>query len=243
MGVWCLPDGPEGEGGGGRFVLVGGGSGLMEVPAAGDGGGMEDIGAEVLGMLEVEGGGMRVSLGACIEALGPFPTLALTTLLLPSAGRGLRGVVCGCGLGALPGTAGEAKLPDCVATELLRSVRAEEEEDGPPTPAPPDATSPSLCCFRNREAEPSLVVAVGVARVELGGLWEGCFREEISIVGEGRVGIGVSMVEGRGMAGGFARSSLLLPEPLGTGSVDQTSRVKPWPYMTLFHNQQLHNFT
>lgn len=51
---------------------------------------------------------------------------------------------------------------------------------------------------------------MGVARVELGGLCEACLREEMSMVGEGRLGMGVSIVEGRGIEGGLARSTLPL---------------------------------
>jgi hypothetical protein len=67
------------------------------------------------------------------------------------------------------------------------------------------------------EDEPS-PVAVGVVRAELGGLWEGFLSEEMSTVGEGREERGVSMVEGRGMDGGFARPSLVTPDPLETSS-------------------------
>ena len=52
--------------------------------------------------------------------------------------------------------------------------------------------------------------SVGVARPELGGLCDDCLKEEMSMVGEGRVERGVSMVDGRVMEGGFIRSSLVL---------------------------------
>ena len=77
------------------------------------------------------------------------------------------------------------------------------------------------------EDEPS-PVAVGVVRAELGGLWEGFLSEEMSTVGEGREERGVSMVEGRGMDGGFARPSLVTPDPLETSSVDKTSKRSPF---------------
>ena len=119
-----------------------------------------------------------------------------------------------------------------MATELFRSVRPNTDvEKLPLVPVPPPAfavgPSPSLCCLRKREAteeeeedEPS-PMAVGVVKAELGGLWEECLSEEMSTVGEGREEIGVSMVEGRGIDSGFARSSLL---PLEISSVDRTSK-------------------
>ena len=116
-----------------------------------------------------------------------------------------------------------------MATELFRSVRADTDAVAPLVPPLVDPT-PSLCCFRNREEEDDELspVGVGVAMAELGGVWEEFLSEEMSTVGEGREERGVSMVEGRGMDGGFARSSLAAPVPLETSSVDKTSKRSPF---------------
>jgi hypothetical protein len=160
-----------------------------------------------------EGAAAEVGAGVGDE-LSAFPPPFLL-----SGARDGRGVICGFGLKGAA-VAGELdRVPDCVATEFLRSARDEVEgakDDELPTP--PLVPGPSLCCFRNRIAEEEGVSAVGVARPELGGLCEGCLREEISMVGDGRLGIGVSMVEGSGMDDGFERSSLLLPAPLEASS-------------------------
>ena len=130
------------------------------------------------------------------------------------------------------GMTGEDTLPDCVATELFLSAIADIEAEEDDVPLVPtlllEEPNPSFCCFMNREVmaeeedDELSPTAVGVVREELGGLWEGFLSEEMSMVGEGRVEMGVSMVDGRGMDGGFTRSSLLTAVPPGTSSVDET---------------------
>lgn len=54
--------------------------------------------------------------------------------------------------------------------------------------------------------------SVGVARPELGGLCDGCLNADTSTVGDGRLEIGVNMVDGREIEDGFTGSSLLPPD-------------------------------
>ena len=107
-----------------------------------------------------------------------------------------------------------------MATEDLRSTREDVEREAPLTPLAP----PSFCsCFSHRDVS----APVGVAWAEPGGLCDECLREDMSMVGDGRLGIGVSMVEGRVMDCGFLCSSLLLVlGPLEASSADETT-VKP----------------
>ena len=112
-----------------------------------------------------------------------------------------------------------------MATEDLRSTREDVEREAPLTPLAP----PSFCCscFSHREEEAELSAPVGVAWAEPGGLCDECLREDMSMVGDGRLGIGVSMVEGRVMDFGFLCSSLLLVlGPLEASSADEKT-VKP----------------
>ena len=104
--------------------------------------------------------------------------------------------------------AGPGKDADWMPAKFLRSASDEEEEEEAP---PPPVVSRLSLRFGNR-AGPS----VGVARPELGGLCEGCLKDVMSTVGEGRLEMGVSIVEGREMEDGLVGSSFL---PEGTGSV------------------------
>ena len=146
-----------------------------------------------------KGGGMSVvipSLTVRIFAPGsfPFPPFLLSCRAWVTCGSGLAG----------PGN-GPARdtFTDCVAAEFFRS----EVEDDPVLP-PLGATL--FRCFGNRAEVGPSVVGVAEASPELVGLREGCLREEMSMVGEGRLGMGVSMVEGREMDDSFIRSSFVL---------------------------------
>ena len=104
--------------------------------------------------------------------------------------------------------AGLDGVTDWVPAEFFRSGSDDDEEvEGPPPPA----VSILSLCFGNL-AGPS----VGVTMPEFGGLCEGCLNEVMSTVGEGRLEMGVSIVDGREMEDGFTGSSFL---PAGRGSV------------------------
>ena len=107
-------------------------------------------------------------------------------------------------------------------TEFFRSGSADDEEDEAP---PPPAVSVLSLRFGSL-AGPS----VGVAMPEFVGLCEGCLKEVMSTVGEGRLGMGVSMVDGREMEDGFTGSSFF---PAGRGSVAKQQHTHMYTQLAL----------